>query len=92
MKLYCQERDYLTEYFQYSQKSDIRNNSIKLADISSIRPASSNRLTERQEAVAAWDCVALCKLHLRYKREAENDLVVRHSEYSETSMDCMGTD
>ena len=33
-----------------------------------------------------------CKLYLRYKREAENDLVVRHSEYSESSLDCMGMD
>ena len=34
------------------------NNSTKLADIKSIRPASSKRLTERKEAVPAWDCVA----------------------------------
>ena len=37
--------------------------------------------------------MGLCrKLHLRYKREAENDLVVRHSECSESNLDCMGMD
>ena len=34
------------------------NNSTKLADINSIRPASSKSLTERKETVPAWDCVA----------------------------------
>ena len=33
------------------------NNLTKLADISSIRPTSSTRLTERKEDVPAWDCV-----------------------------------
>ena len=33
------------------------NNSTKLADINSIRPASSKRLTERKEAVPARDFV-----------------------------------
>ena len=31
---------------------------LKLADINSIRPASSKRLTERKEAVPAWNCVS----------------------------------
>ena len=34
------------------------NNSTKLADINSIRPASLNRLTKRKEAVLVGDCVA----------------------------------
>ena len=34
------------------------NNLTKLADISSISPASSKKLTERKEAVPAGDCVA----------------------------------
>ena len=34
------------------------NNLTKLADINSIRPASSKRLTEGKEAVPAGDCVA----------------------------------
>ena len=34
------------------------NNSTKLADINSIRPASLKRLTDIKEAVPAWDCVA----------------------------------
>ena len=34
------------------------NNSTKLADINSIRPVSSKRVTERKEAVHAGDCVA----------------------------------
>ena len=38
-----------------------QNNSTKLADIDSIRPASSKRLTERKEAVPSWDCVASYK-------------------------------
>ena len=33
------------------------NNSTKLADINSVRSASSKRLTGRKEAVSAWDCV-----------------------------------
>ena len=43
-----------------SVRAEIRhpNNSTKLADINSIRPASSKRLTERKEAVPAGDCVA----------------------------------
>ena len=35
-----------------------QNNSTKFADINSIKPALSKRLTERKEAVLAWDCVA----------------------------------
>ena len=35
-----------------------QNNSTKLADINSIRPASSTKLTERKEALPALDCVA----------------------------------
>ena len=44
----------------FSVLAEIRhpNNSTKLADINSIRPASSKRLTERKEAGPAWDCVA----------------------------------
>lgn len=56
MKLCCQERDYLT--FSVPAEVRHRNNSTKLADINSIRPASSKKLTERKEAVPAWDCVA----------------------------------
>ena len=43
----------------FSVLAEIRhpNNSIKLADINSIRPASFKRLTERKEAVPLWDCV-----------------------------------
>ena len=34
------------------------NHSTKLADINSIRPVSSKRLTERKETVSGWNCVA----------------------------------
>ena len=34
------------------------NNSTKLADITSIRPALLKRLTEIKEAVPVWECVA----------------------------------
>ena len=65
------------------------HNSTKLSDINSIRLASSKRLTERKEAVPARDCVASYIYH-RYEQEAENDLVVSHSEHSESNLDCMG--
>ena len=55
------------------------NNSTKLADMNSIMPASS--------IGSCYTCMGLCcKLHLRYKQEAEHDSVVRHSEYSETAV------
>ena len=40
----------------FSVLAEIRHpkNSTKLADINSIRPASSKRLTERKEALPAW--------------------------------------
>ena len=43
--------------FSVLTESRYPNKSTKLADINSIRPASSKRLTERKEAVPAWDCV-----------------------------------
>ena len=52
------------------------NNSTKLAE----------RLTERKEAVPAWDCVA------SYIYDTNGKLVVRYSEYSESSLDWMGMD
>ena len=72
----------------YLEKSDIRitRQNWQISG-NSIKPASSKRLTERKEAVGLC-----CKLRLRYKREAENDLVVKHSEYSESNLDGMGMD
>ena len=77
----------------FSALSEIRhpNNSTKSADINSVRCASSKRLTERREVVPSFMGLC-CKPHLRYKREAENDLVFRHSEYSESNLDCMEID
>ena len=44
----------------FSVLAEIRhsNNSTKLANVNSIRPAWSKKLTERKEAVPAWDCAA----------------------------------
>ena len=44
----------------FSVLAEIRhpNNSTKLADINSIMPASSKRLTDRKKAVSEWDYVA----------------------------------
>ena len=66
--------------------AEIRH-STKFADVSSIRPASSKRLTEERKLYLHGTV-----LHSRYKREAENDLVVRHSQYSESNLDCMEMD
>ena len=53
----------------FSVLSEIRhpNNSTKLADMNSIRPASSKRLTERKEVVPVWDCVASYIYHTNGK-------------------------
>ena len=76
----------------FSVFAEIRrlNNSTKLADINSVRPALSKRLTERKEAVPAWECVA--SYIYNTNGEVENDLFVRHSEYSESNLDCIGMD
>ena len=76
----------------FSVLAEIRhlNNSARLADINSITPALSKRLTERREAVPAWDCVASYIYDTNGK--LKNDLVVRHSKHSESNLDCMGMD
>ena len=67
------------------------NNSTKLVDINPIRPASLKR-RQKERKLYPHGLGLCCKLHLRYKREAGNDLVVRHFEYSESNLDCMGID
>ena len=58
----------------FSVLAEIRHltNLTKLTDISSIRPASSKRLTERKEDVPAWDCVAS---HIAYDRNRKLKMI-----------------
>ena len=72
----------------FSVLAEIRHpsNSTKLADINSIRPASSNRLTERKLYLHGTMLQATFTTQI----EAKNNIIVRHSEYSEGNLNCMG--
>ena len=69
------------ENIQYLQKSDIR------IARQNWQISTQSGLHRRRDRMGLC-----CNLHLRYKREAENDLVVRHSQYSESNLECMGID
>ena len=75
----------------FSVLAEIRhpNNSTKLADINSIMPASSKRLTEKKKLYLNW---TMLQAQFTIQTGAENDLVVRHFEYFESNLDCMGVD
>ena len=70
--------------FSVLEKISYENNSTKLADTNSVGTASSKTLTERKEAVPAWNCVAG---YSDDTKEAGKDEAVRHSEYCERTLD-----
>ena len=89
MKLCFQERNYLTEQFQCLQKSDIQIT----RQIGKYQLNQACIVEETDRKKGSCTCTGLCfRLPSLYKGEAENDLVVRHSEYTESNLDCMGMD